>query len=143
MTSFVTETPAYLGQFPALAMAVRQGHVKEADITAARRLTMADAFSGLDKLGGPGLPTAEALAVGRVVARIADGQMPSDVAAWDKGWDRAGKTITSSTGELRWDYGKKVVTLNDGTEFEFWCTPLVAAERGTAQKPGPAHRRDY
>jgi hypothetical protein len=29
---------------------------------------------------------------------------------------------------------KKVVTLNDGTEFEFWCKPLVAAEREQAQK---------
>jgi hypothetical protein len=29
---------------------------------------------------------------------------------------------------------KKVITLNDGTEFEFWCKPLVAAEREQAQK---------
>ena len=29
---------------------------------------------------------------------------------------------------------KKVVTLNDGTEFEFWRTPLTMAERERAQK---------
>jgi hypothetical protein len=29
---------------------------------------------------------------------------------------------------------KKCITLNDGTEFEFWCKPLVAAEREQAQK---------
>tara|TARA_Y100000361_G_C10994750_1_gene256082 strand:+ start:117 stop:449 length:333 start_codon:yes stop_codon:yes gene_type:complete len=29
---------------------------------------------------------------------------------------------------------KKVVTLNDGTEFEFWRTPLTMAEREKAQK---------
>jgi hypothetical protein len=29
---------------------------------------------------------------------------------------------------------KKVVTLSDGSEFEFWCKPLVAAEREQAQK---------
>lgn len=29
---------------------------------------------------------------------------------------------------------KKVVTLNDGSEFEFWRTPLTMAERERAQK---------
>jgi len=29
---------------------------------------------------------------------------------------------------------RKVVTLNDGTEFEFWRTPLTMAERERAQK---------
>jgi hypothetical protein len=29
---------------------------------------------------------------------------------------------------------KKRIELNDGTEFEFWCRPLVAAEREQAQK---------
>ena len=29
---------------------------------------------------------------------------------------------------------KKVVTLNDGTEFEFWRTPLTMVERERAQK---------
>lgn len=34
----------------------------------------------------------------------------------------------------RLDRVKKVIVLNDGTEFEFWCKPLVAAERERAQK---------
>lgn len=29
---------------------------------------------------------------------------------------------------------KKVVTLSDGTDFEFYCTPLTMAERERAQK---------
>jgi hypothetical protein len=29
---------------------------------------------------------------------------------------------------------KKVVTLSDGTDFEFWATPLTMAEREKAQK---------
>lgn len=29
---------------------------------------------------------------------------------------------------------KKVVTLSDGTEFDFYCTPLTMAEREKAQK---------
>jgi hypothetical protein len=34
----------------------------------------------------------------------------------------------------RLDRVKKCITLNDGTEFEFWVSPLVAAERERAQK---------
>ena len=29
---------------------------------------------------------------------------------------------------------KKTVKLSDGTEFEFWCTPMTMAEREQAQK---------
>lgn len=29
---------------------------------------------------------------------------------------------------------KKIVTLSDGTDFEFYCTPLTMAERERAQK---------
>ena len=29
---------------------------------------------------------------------------------------------------------KKVVRLTDGTDFEFWCTPLTMSERERAQK---------
>ena len=29
---------------------------------------------------------------------------------------------------------KKIVKLSDGTEFEFWCTPMTMAEREQAQK---------
>jgi len=29
---------------------------------------------------------------------------------------------------------KKAVLLSDGTEFEFWCTPMTMAEREQAQK---------
>ena len=29
---------------------------------------------------------------------------------------------------------KKTVKLTDGTEFEFWCTPMTMAEREQAQK---------
>ena len=39
MTSYATDAPAYIGQFPALAFAIRHGHVKEAPTVAARRLS--------------------------------------------------------------------------------------------------------
>jgi hypothetical protein len=44
------------------------------------------------------------------------------------------RAIDKLKAAARLDRVKKVVTLNDGTDFEFWCKPLVAAEREQAQK---------
>lgn len=44
------------------------------------------------------------------------------------------RAIDKLKAAARLDRVKKVVELNDGTEFEFWCKPLVAAERERAQK---------
>ena len=38
MSSYVTETPHYIGQFPALAFAIYNGHFDEGPVVAARRL---------------------------------------------------------------------------------------------------------
>src|SRR6185436_13306395 len=47
---FVTETPAYLGQFPALSLAIRRGDIQEAPIVAARRLPLDGIFGGFDAM---------------------------------------------------------------------------------------------
>ena len=50
MNSYVTETPHYIGQFPALACAIYQGHFDEGPPAAARRLSTDDVFGGTDAL---------------------------------------------------------------------------------------------
>ena len=125
MNSYVTETPHYIGQFPALSFAIYHGHVKEAPLAAARRLPVDEIFKGYDALNqdftGGGydakalqgnLATPEnVLAIGRVTAKIADGQQRSANVDWTKYWDKAAKVVKSMTGQLTWDYGKRVVTV--------------------------------
>ena len=53
---------------------------------------------------------AETLAIGRVTVGFDGGRSTSP--DLDKYWDRKGKVVTSTTGELTWDYGKQVVTLH-------------------------------
>lgn len=123
LSKYVTFTPHYLGQFPALAFAVRNGHIKEGDVVAARVLQHADLFSGVDPLkqdftggghdiktiqGKSGVPL-EALAVGRVTVDFVNGEntSPELTQLWDKG----GKVVRSNTGQLIWDYGREIVTL--------------------------------
>ena len=118
-SSYVTDTPHYLGQFPALAFALHHGHIAEASIVAGRRLTKADLFTGTDALqqdftkGGFDIKTlknaggipAEAFAIGRVTTSFAGGK--SEQADFAKYWDEKNKVIQAATGELTWDYGRQ------------------------------------
>jgi hypothetical protein len=124
MSSYATDTPAYIGQFPALAFALYRGHITEAPVVAARRLTKADLFTGLDALkqdatkGGYDVKTMivdggtplEAFAVGRVTVDFAGGK--TEQADFAKFWDQTNKSIRSATGELTWDYGREVITVH-------------------------------
>ncbi len=123
MSSYATDTPAYVGQFPALAFAILHGHVKESPIVAARRLSEADLFTGADALkqdatkGGydvkntivDGGTPSEAFAIGRVTVDFKGGK--TEQADFSKFWDQANKRIRSATSELVWDYGRQVITV--------------------------------
>jgi hypothetical protein len=118
---YVTETPHYIGQFPALAFAVHNGHIQEGDVVALRRVSQADLFSGRDVLGqslsAGGFDSKElegrlttppgALAAGRVTVEFGDGE--SELQDLGRYIDQRTKTITSSTGELVWRYGDRIV----------------------------------
>ncbi len=126
MRSYVTCTPHYIGQFPALAFAIYNNHFEEGDIISARRLSTDDIFAGTDKLQqeyglvgydenellAHGDTPVEALAVGRVTLKIKDGQESSYLSELSAYWDRQAQTIRSSTGQFTWDYGDKVVTVH-------------------------------
>jgi hypothetical protein len=118
---YVTDTPHYIGQFPALAFAIYKGHIAQGPIVAARRLAREDLFTGVDPLGqdftGGGwddkqlqgdLDTPqEVLAIGRVTVGFDGGQ--SQRADWNQYWNRKTHIIRSATGELEWDATRRIV----------------------------------
>jgi glycosyl hydrolase family 42 (putative beta-galactosidase) len=126
LSTYTAATPHYMGQFPALAAAIYQGHVQEGDPAVARRLSEDDIFQGVDAFtqdipgGGydPGQPVgnlsypSQAFAVGRVSAKIADGLQPSYACDMDQYVDWDDQVVQSNTGELTWDYGNRVVTVH-------------------------------
>ena len=124
MNSYVTETPHFIGQFPALARAIYRGDIAEGAPAAGRRLEVGDIFRGVDAItahtpsggwgsAGPGdlVTPPEALAMGRVTVKTADGLARSTRADWDALWDRAEGTVRSTTGELGWDFRTRIVTV--------------------------------
>jgi hypothetical protein len=114
-----------MGQFPALALAVQRGDIKEAPIAAARRLKTDALFQGIDALeqdftgggydnkalqGNLATPAA-VLAIGRVTSKFGAEVPASEKVDWTKAWDESNKVVTSLTGELKWDYGRRIVTV--------------------------------
>ena len=110
-----------MGQFPALALAVRRGDITQGNSAAARRINLANAFSAKDAFteslpnngwgGGTGSINTpnEILAVGRVTANVGDGQSASQRSNWATNWNSSTSLITSNTGELLWDYSRGLI----------------------------------
>jgi uncharacterized protein (TIGR03382 family) len=114
--------PVQMLQYPALATAVHQGHLRQGAPAATRRFSTDQAFSGLDALAHPGdsawpgtdnvsIPP-QIFALGRIANTVADGAAASERSDWSQGWNAAQKTVTANTGELRWDYGQRVIEVS-------------------------------
>ena len=114
--SYVSETPHYMGLFPALSTAVLEGHIQQGAPAAVQRVSMDAAMSGVDARvhppAGAGfngsdnleVPAAVAL-LGRVSHAISDD--PPEAADWG---DLTG-VIQSLGGELSWDVPNRYATV--------------------------------
>ena len=144
--------PGWLGQFPATALQYRRGDLKPAP-TVLRQVVSVDdlfAFKGSGFVEGPNTdfrlneaPKASeagrddafdpySYCVGRV-ERVIGGPGKPESADLSKFIDHANKVVTSVTGELRWDWGNGLVTVN---------SPKSQAVSGYLAKAGPARLRD-
>ena len=141
------DTPAYMGQFPALAFALHHGHLtRGAGGRGAAALGGRDLFTGTDALkqdatqGGYDAKTMivdggtplEAFAIGRVTVDFEGGE--TEQVDFSKYWDQATKRIRSATGELTWDYGEQLVTVRDAEDAGRHRPP----GGGTDRAPGRA-----
>ena len=123
MGKYVSATPHYLGQFPALALAVHGRHFKEGPVVAARQAGEEELFAGRDvfgqsiaegghdtkRLGENVVTPPELLAIGKVTMGFSGGQaVEEDVSRFR---DEEQRTLTAATGELVWNHGERFVEL--------------------------------
>ncbi|MBT3378760.1 MAG: hypothetical protein HN742_03985 [Lentisphaerae bacterium] len=121
LSKYTSHTPHYMGQFPALAFAVHNGHVKEGAPVAIRNVGDRELYAGRDVLGqsiahgshdekalGSNVTTPpEYLAIGRVALAFTKGDSrTADVSSY---WDKKKEVLTSNTKQLRWHYGDRFV----------------------------------
>jgi hypothetical protein len=133
MQPWTLMTPAMMGQFPATALLYRRGLVTPGEQVANVNLKIADLLdlrgtplpqdAALDELRLKDVPQGTELKPGSVIDPLifyvgrtnvdfsADGG-PTKLQELSKFIDRERRTVQSSTGELRLDYGRGVLTVN-------------------------------
>jgi hypothetical protein len=135
------DAPTQIGQFPTLARMIYRGDVKESDIISVRKISDENLATGKfdfddnvvqtgDIKTFTGTVPAKSLAMGKVVVEFTKENEKStfpDFKLYEKD-----KVITSSTGQLKWDYnGKGFFTINtNGTKG------VVGFAEGTINKLG-------
>ncbi len=144
---FACATPTILGQFPALALALRRGDLEEGPVVVGQALAVEDfwalkggaavAPAALDALrqadAGGAVPAAGsidpfAFALGRVVERYDQGRSRLLVRPLATLIDRKAKRLATPTGAVRWDYGTGVCLID---------TPRTQAVGGFLGQAGP------
>jgi len=144
MNKFPVSTPAVAGTFPATALLYRRGDVRTPQPVVRRVLALDDLYAlkgsggaaaeGFDKLRDPGSAAGTvaphdglAFFVGPVLRTFGTGAKPVR-ADLRKFIDPGKRVVRSATGELVWDFGRGVVTVN---------TPRCKAVAGFLGKAGP------
>jgi hypothetical protein len=156
LRKFPMQTPAAMGQFPAAALVYRKGYIKPADTVVRANLSIAELRSlkgaplsqpvNLDELRARDVPAGQlveepklekidplSFAVGRVEMHFQDQPAASRTADLSKYIDREKRIVRSSTGELTWDWGRGVITIN---------APKVQAAAGFLGAAGPVELAD-
>ncbi|MGH7870456.1 MAG: hypothetical protein ACREP9_23130, partial [Candidatus Dormibacteraceae bacterium] len=133
MQQWTLMTPAMMGQFPAAALIFRRGLISTGEVLAEVNLNQADLLhlkgtplpqdAALDELRLADVPEAGLVKpgqridplihyAGRVNVNFVTGPGSANVTDLKNLVDHLGKTVTSSNGELKLDYGKGVLILN-------------------------------
>lgn len=135
LTKFSISDPVVMGQFPATALIFRKGLVKTAEAVAHVETSLANLYAlkgipiasptNLDEFRRKDVPDAgpadaggsrpidpRAFLAGRVEVNVSEAGGPSKIMDLGKLIDRPHKTIRSSTGELLWDYGRGLATID-------------------------------
>ncbi len=133
MQPWTLNTPAMMGQFPAAALLYRQGLVEPGDMLVNLDLTLADLLAlkgtplpqgaALDELRLKDVPTTPDLSPGSVIDPLVHFAGRANVNITKQGGDskvenlsrfidHQKQVVRSTTGQLRLDYGKGLLTIN-------------------------------
>jgi hypothetical protein len=154
MQPWTLMTPAMMGQFPAAALIYRRGLVSSGAVLAALDLNQ----EAVSRLGGTPLPQDAALDelrlkdippgaevkpggrldplmhyAGRVDVKFVTSDTKMKISNLEPFIDHAAQTVTSTTGELKLDYGKGVLTIN---------APRAQGASGLLQTAGRVETKD-
>lgn len=117
-------SPLHMGLYPALGRMVYRNDVAESPVLGTRNVHVPSMAKGIldseemveqgyDDKSFSGSVTPEMLAIGRFPVKFTDNPEKTDIPKFPQYWNQDAKTIVSSTGELKWNYGdKKYAAIN-------------------------------
>ena len=110
LSKFSISDPVAEGQFPAAALAFRTGLIRTGEVSRHLEVKRSDLFA----LRGAALDSIDPLAylTGRVELEITEQGGPSRGRDLSSLIDRRAKRVRSTTGELNWDYGRGLMTVD-------------------------------
>ncbi|MDP8246333.1 MAG: hypothetical protein P9L94_19775 [Candidatus Hinthialibacter antarcticus] len=146
MNKFALSSPVILGNFPAYALLYRRGDVQAAEPVIHQILSLDDLYAmkgnggaeaqSLDEFRNNDVPPGQSTSgqiegidplsfyVGRVVRTFGDNPEDSREVNLSSYIDRENKTVQSQTGELMWNYGDGLVTID--SPLAQGCTGFLA-----------------
>jgi hypothetical protein len=154
MQPWTLMTPAMMGQFPAAALIYRKGLVAEGDVLVSLNLKLGDLLdlngtplpqdAAFDELWLKDVPKGLTLRPGNVIDPLVHLVGRTSVIFSDRGGpavlkdlrpyiDRTKHTVTSTSGQLRLDYGKGLLTIN---------APAAQGVSGTLREAGTSDLAD-
>jgi predicted outer membrane repeat protein len=156
LTKFPVALPTSMGQFPAAALLYRRGLVKTADDVVRAEVKLSDLFAlkgipvsapqNLDEFRKKDIPAGQALETpdlgsidplaflaGRVEVNVTEAGGTSRAVDLSPFIDRKRKVVKSATGELTWDYGRGLATVD---------APAAQGATGFLAKAGPIELGD-
>jgi hypothetical protein len=154
MQPWTLMSPAMMGQFPASALIFRKGLVAAGDLLVDLNLRVQDLLdlkgtplpqdAALDELRLKDVPKGTSLRTGQVIDPLVHFAGRTNVRFTERGGpptlrdlgryiDRTRRVVTSSTGQLRLDYGKGVLTID---------APAAQGLSGALRAAGPTDLKD-
>lgn len=105
---FWSNYPSDVAQYPAMALAIRRGDLREGPVVYRRHVAPNEIFAESLAARHPYEPSW--FAIGKVGTTYVDHDQPDaiDQQTVDRCWDRKAGVITSATGELTWDYERGI-----------------------------------
>jgi hypothetical protein len=157
MQPWTLSSPAMMGQFPAAALIYRQGLVADGELLVDLDLSTSDLFdlkgtpmpqdAAFDDLRARDVPRGTTLEAGRVIDPLVHFAGRTNVNFIERGKggtvsrlrdlgpyiDRKRQVVTSSTGQLRLDYGRGLLAID---------APAAQAASGALRAAGPVELKD-
>ena len=120
MSSYTSDTPHYFGQWPALALAIHRGDIREGKMATTRSASVSrlftgkqawsqDYYNGQELIRAPGGTPMEQFARDRITIELVKAEATELPGPVGNPLAQDSKQLKTADGEMEWDYGRELI----------------------------------